>query len=77
MKDKNTVAFLIEMRKKNNEEWLSILENHSLAESFGKEHPLRNAVLETIHTWFCEDSIVKSCLELNEIIERKAKELEV
>ena len=77
MKDKNTVAFLIEMRKKNNEEWLSILENHSLAESFGKEHSLRNAMLETIHTWFCEDSIVKSCLELNEIIERKAKELEV
>jgi len=77
MKNKNTVGFLMKMREKNNEEWVSILENHSLAKSFAKDYHLRNALLETIHTWFCHDSIVKSCLELNEIIERKAKELEV
>tara|TARA_R100000781_G_scaffold113334_2_gene81600 strand:+ start:826 stop:1059 length:234 start_codon:yes stop_codon:yes gene_type:complete len=77
MKDKTTIGFLLSMRDKDNDEWLSILENHSLAKRLIGQSHIRNTLLEMIHTWFYADFLVKDCLELNEIIEKKAKEMEI
>mgnify|MGYP003111963341 CR=1 FL=1 len=78
MKDKTTIKFLLSMRDKDKDEWLSILENHVLAEVIaGGSIAVRNGFLETVHTWFYNDSMVKQFIELNEIIEKKAKEMEI
>jgi len=77
MKNQSSANFLYELNHKENEEWLSILENHSLARVFCQlNKPIRNTMINNIHIWFDNPDIIKLCIELNKIIERKIEEKE-
>jgi len=75
MKNQTTANFLWYLRTLSREEWIEMLDNHSLAESLAKWSPeMASPFLVMIHTWF-QPEIRKKSIELNEIIERKAEEL--
>ena len=83
MKNQTTVNFLMYLRTLSREEWVEMLDNHSVAERLAdfspaqpdKRYPSeRGVLLLMIHTW-CQPGIRERFIELNEIIERKAEEL--
>ena len=83
MKNQTTVNFLWYLRSLSREEFIEMLDNHSMAERLAdlspaqpdKRYPSeRGVLLQMIHTW-CQPGIRERCIELNEIIERKAEEL--
>ena len=52
MKNQSSANFLYELNHKENEEWLSILENHSLARVFCQlNKPIRNTMINNIHNY--------------------------
>ncbi len=83
MKNQTTVNFLWYLRTLSREEWIEMLDNHSMAEQLAgfspaqpnKNYPSKRGVLlQMIHAW-CQPGLWEKCAELNEIIERKAEEL--